>query len=94
MKYTLYRKIESYKLIAFFRGTQAQCLWKLLRHTVNLTTVLVDSIPAVTWINLLPIKKHTFKTSVSGHTISFGGAGTKNISAAFSRAERKFATTF
>ncbi len=93
MKHTLYRLTETSK-VPFFKGTQAQCLWKLLRHVVNCSTVQVDTLLATDWINSLNVKSFKLKTSVTGFTIFFRGRGTKDILRNIKRAELKFATSF
>lgn len=91
--FTLSRRTNSSN-IPFFKGTLAQCLWKLLRHCVNLDTILVNETPSIDWIKGLPIKSFKFKTSITGSILHIQGNGNKCIKQAFARAERKFATTF
>ena len=93
MKHSLARTTEVGS-VPFFIGTTGQCLWKLLRHVVNVNTVTVNGKPAVTWLTSLNVKSFTFRTSVTGFTIHYKGAGTKNLLPSVLRAEKKFATTY
>ena len=92
----LYR-ITATKSVPFFKGTKMQCFWKLLRHVVNLETVMVENVPATSWIQSFPKPSFTFKTSVTGYTIScpaYGKVNKINFLRALKRAEKKFATNF